>query len=151
MMSCLEVHRVCGLPERSLSSIILQLAPAAMLAPAFYFWIKRTHLPCKLLLWNHFLGLKIRSNPLKYTWFKGFWCSKQYLRLWRKFEKSSKTVFFVHPGANMVIYLQEGFLVKMNLSSIEIIGMKSHSGSQNAFKSAQIYLIQWFLMPQTIS
>jgi len=60
-------------------------------------------------------------------------------------------MFFAHFETNMVIYLQRGFFAKMNLSSIYCNGVKSHSDPQNAFKTIQTYLIQWLLMPQTIS
>ena len=43
---------------------------------------------------NHFLGFKSHREPFKYVKFNEFWYPKQYLRPWRKLEKSSKNTFF---------------------------------------------------------
>ena len=47
---------------------------------------------------NYVLGLKLHAKPFKYVWINVFWRPKQYLRLWRNFEKSSKIIIFGSTG-----------------------------------------------------
>ena len=91
---------------------------------------------------NHFLGLKSHPKPFKYAPLNQFWYPKQYLRAWRKLEKSSKIAFFPHFGQlenNWPI-----FSIEYRCEN-HFLGLKSHP---KLFKHAPI---QSVLIPQVIS
>ena len=67
---------------------------------------------------NRLLTIKLCLKPLRYVRGNVFWYPNQYLRFWRKFEKSSKITIFSYLRGKCGEIAVKGILIKIDWSPI---------------------------------